>query len=110
MAQPAQEWFLNTPILWLAALVLIGLLRGPQRNAPAILTRPVKFVVASCVAIGLMILVTSNPAVQLSKSNPALSVVWFVLMGISTAGWVVSFFWIFFCRDPGKSHEQLPLP
>jgi hypothetical protein len=35
-----QEWFLNTPVLWLGALVLIGLVRGPLRNAPALLKKP----------------------------------------------------------------------
>jgi transitional endoplasmic reticulum ATPase len=102
VAQPPQEWFLNTPVLWLAAVVLISLLRGPLRNAPAILKKPLTFVTASCAAVGLMILVTSKPAVQLSKSSPALSVAWFVLMGLSTAGWVVSFFWIFLSRPKQK--------
>jgi len=41
-----QEWFLNTPVLWLAALVLISLLRGPLRSAPALLKKPLKFAAA----------------------------------------------------------------
>ena len=97
-----QEWFLNTPVLWLAALVLISFLRGPLRNAPALLKKLLRFVVASCLAIGLMILVTWKPVVQLSKNSPVLSVVWFLLMGLSTAGWVVSFFWIFLSRGKRK--------
>src|SRR5208283_4039256 len=102
MAHSHQEWFLNTLVLWLAALVLISLLRGPLRNAPALLKKLLKFVVASCVALGLMILVTWKPVVQLSKNNPVLTVVWFVLMGSSTAGWVVSFFWIFLSKAKKK--------
>ena len=37
VARLPQEWFLNTPVLWLGALVLISLVRGPLRNAPALL-------------------------------------------------------------------------
>lgn len=99
MAQPPQEWFLNTPVLWLAAVVLIGLLRGPLRNAPTLLKKTLKFVVVSGFAVGLTILLTSDAAVQMSKSGPILSIVWFLLMGISTVGWMASFFWIFLSRS-----------
>lgn len=99
MAHPPQEWFLNTPILWLAAVVLIGLLRGPLRSAPTILKKTLKFVVVSGFAVGLTILLTSDAAVQMSKSGPILSMVWFLLMGISTVGWMASFFWIFLSRS-----------
>ena len=99
MAQPHREWFLNTPVLWLAAVVLIGLLRGPLRNAPTLLNKTLKFVVVSGFAVGLTILLTSDAAVQMSKSGPILSIVWFLLMGISTVGWMASFFWIFLSRS-----------
>ena len=39
MAHSHQEWFLNTPVLWLGALVLIALVRGPLRNAPGLLKK-----------------------------------------------------------------------
>ena len=55
VARLPQEWFLNTPVLWLGALVLISLVRGPLRNAPALLKKPLKFAAASCVALGLII-------------------------------------------------------
>jgi transitional endoplasmic reticulum ATPase len=106
VTQPPQEWFLNTPVLWLAALVLIGLLRRPLRNAPIFLKRLVRFAVASCLALGLTLLVNSKPAVQLSKDRPEFSVVWFLLMGLSTAGWIFSFFWIFLSRQ----HRRRMLP
>src|SRR5271166_3884235 len=98
-----QEWFLNTPVLWLGALVLIGLVRGPLRNAPALLKKPLKFAAASCVALGLMILVTWKPVLQLSRGNSGLSVLWLALMGLSTAGWLASFFWIFLARPRRRS-------
>jgi hypothetical protein len=63
VAQPPQEWFLNTPVLWLAAVVLIGLLRGPLRNAPAILKKPLKFGVATLAALGLLILLVWDPVI-----------------------------------------------
>src|SRR5271165_5846184 len=46
VARLPQEWFLNTPVLWLGALVLIALVRGPLRNASALLKKPVKFAAA----------------------------------------------------------------
>jgi len=103
VARLPQEWFLNTPVLWLGALVLIGLVRGPLRNAPALLKKPLKFAAASCVALGLMILVTWRPVLQLSKSNSGFSMLWFVLMGLSTAGWLASFFWIFLARPQRRT-------
>lgn len=99
VAQPYREWFLNTPLLWLAALLLIGLLRGPLRNVPTLLKKTLKFVVVSGFAVGLTILLTSDAAMQMSKSSPILSIVWFLLMGISTVGWMASFFWIFLSRS-----------
>ena len=47
VARLPQEWFLNTPVLWLAALVLIGLVRGPLKRAPALLKKPLKFAAAT---------------------------------------------------------------
>jgi transitional endoplasmic reticulum ATPase len=99
VAPPHQEWFLNTPILWLAAVVLIGLLRGPLRNAPTLLKKTLEFVVVSGFAVGLTIMLTSDAGVRMSKSGPILSVIWFLLMGISTVGWMASFFWIFLSRS-----------
>jgi transitional endoplasmic reticulum ATPase len=98
LAYSHHEWFLNTLVLWLGALVLISLLRGPLRSAPALLKKPLRFAAASCVALGLMFLVTWKPVLQLSTGNSGLSLVWFALMGLSTAGWVASFFWIFLAR------------
>ena len=68
VAHSHQEWFLNTPVLWLGALVLIALVRGPLRNAPGLLKKPLKFAAASCIALGLVILLMWEPVPkQLSK-------------------------------------------
>lgn len=54
-------------MLWLAAFVLIGILRGPLRNAPTLLKKTLKFVIVSGFAVGLTILLTSDAAVQMSN-------------------------------------------
>ena len=71
VARLPQEWFLNTPVLWLGALVLIGVARGPLRNAPALLKKPLKFAAASCVALGSVILLMWAPVLQTAKQNQA---------------------------------------
>jgi ATP-dependent Zn protease len=101
--QPPQEWFLNTPLLWLAAVVLIGLLRSPLRNAPVILKKPVSFVIASCIALGTVILLMWGPVLQTAKQNKALGPFWILLLGVTSIGWVVSFFWIFLSRPERKT-------
>ena len=102
MANLSQEWFLNTPVLWIGALVLMSMSRGPLRNSPAFLKKLLKFVVASLIAVGLMILVMWDPVLKQTKANAILSVVWFLLIGLSTFGWVISFFWIFLSRPKQK--------
>ena len=119
MARLPQGWFLNTPVLWLAALVLTGLLRGPLRRAPALLRKPLKFAVASCISLGLIILLTSKSFVQQTKGSSGLSLLWFVLMGLSSLGWLASIFWIFLARPKRRlapvpaaigGSVQLPTP
>ena len=107
MARLPQGWFLNTPVLWLAALVLTGLLRGPLRKAPGLLRKPLKFVAASCISLGLIILLTSKPFVEQTKGGSGLSLLWFVLMGLSSLGWLASFFWIFLAR-PRRRLASVP--
>src|ERR1035441_10571072 len=55
-----------------------------------------------------MILVTWKPVLQMSKGNSGLSLLWFALMGLSTAGWLASFFWIFLAR-PQRSTGAVPV-
>ena len=98
MARLPQEWFLNTPVLWLAALVLIGLVRGPLRKAPALLKKPLKFAAATCVALGSIILLMWNPVLQTAKQNKPLGPLWILLLGVTSIGWIASFFWIFLAR------------
>lgn len=98
MAQPPQEWFLNTPVLWLAALVLIVILRGPLRYAPGLLKKPLRFVAASCIAFGTIKLAMSAGVLRLSKESSPLNLLWFFVVEASIIGWIVSFFWIFLSR------------
>ena len=102
VAHSHQEWFLNTPVLWLGALVLIGLLRGPLRNAPALLKKPLKFAAASLTALGFAILLLWEPVVLRAKQSGALTAIWILLSGLTPIGWVVSFFWIFLSKSKRK--------
>jgi hypothetical protein len=104
VAQPTQELFPNTAILWLAALVLIGLLlRGPLRNSPVILKKPVKFVVASCIALGFAIFLLWNPVQKTAKQSSALTVLWVLFSGLTPIAWIISFFWIFLSRSKQRA-------
>jgi transitional endoplasmic reticulum ATPase len=102
VAQPPQEWFLNTPVLWLTAVVLIGFLRGPLRNAPAVLKKPLKFVVASCIALGFAIFLLWDPVQKTAKRSSALTALWVFCSGLTPLGWIVSSFWIFLSRSKQK--------
>src|SRR5664280_1478658 len=103
LAHSHQEWFLNTLVLWLAALVLISLLRGPLRSAPALLRKPLKFVVASLIALGFAIFLLWEPIALRAKQSGALTAIWILLSGLTPIGWVVSFFWIFLARPQRKT-------
>jgi transitional endoplasmic reticulum ATPase len=102
VAQPPQEWFLNTPVLWLAAVVLIGLLRGPLRNAPALLKKPVKFAVASLITLGFAIFLLWDLVQKTAKQSSALTALWVLFSGLTPIGWIISSFWIFLSRSKQK--------
>src|ERR1017187_371762 len=84
VAHSHQEWFLNTPVLWLGALVLIGLVRGPLRNAPGLLKKPLRFAAASCIALGAVILLMWDPVLQTAKQNKPLGPLWILLLGVTS--------------------------
>ena len=103
-----QQWFLNTPVLWLGALVLIALVRGPLRNAPALLRKPLKFAATSCFALGAVILLMWDPVLQTAQQNKPLGPFWILLLGITSIGWIASFFWIFLPR-PKRRLAAMPV-
>ena len=103
VARLPQTWFLNTPVLWLGALVLIGLVRGPLRNAPGLLKKPLRFAAASSIALGAVILLMWDPVLQTAKQNKPLGPLWILLLGVTSIGWIVSFFWIFLARPKRRS-------
>ena len=108
VARLPQEWFFNTPALWLGALVLILLVRGPLRNAPALLKKPLKFVAVSAVALGAVILLMWDPVLQTAKQTKPLGPLWILLLGVTLIGWIVSFFWIFLAR-PKRRLAAVPV-
>ena len=93
-----REWFLNTPVLWFGAFVLIAMLRGPLRGAPVFVRKLLKFAVSSLIALGLLILVTWKPVIEMAKPNKSLSILWIFAWGLAPIGWLISFFWIFLSR------------
>ena len=64
VARLPQEWFLNTPVLWLGALVLISTIRGPLRNAPVFIKKLLSLAVASLIALGLLASLVWEPVHQ----------------------------------------------
>ncbi len=108
VARLPQEWFLNTPVLWVAALVLISLLRGPLRRAPALLKKPLMFVVASLIALGFAIFLLWQPVALRARQSGALTGIWILLSGLTPIGWIVSFFWIFLSR-PKQKPRAIPV-
>ena len=82
-------------MLWLAAVVLIGLLRGPLRNAPALLKKPLKFAVASVLALGFAIFLHWDSVQKMAKQSSGLTALWVLLSGLTPVAWIVSFFSIF---------------
>src|SRR5271166_5650603 len=98
VAHSHQEWFLNTPVLWLGALVLIALVRGPLRSAPGLLRKPLKFAAASLIALGLLVLLVWKPVIETSKISPAFTALWILLVGLTPIGWIVSVFRILFSK------------
>ena len=92
VARLPQEWFLNTPVLWLAALVLMSTMRGPLRSAPIVLRKLVSLAVASLLAFGLLVLLVWEPVIKLSKMSSVLTAVWILLLGLTPIVWIVSLF------------------
>jgi hypothetical protein len=83
-----QGWFLNTPVLWLAALLLDAAVRGPLRNAPGFVTKLFRLAAATLIAIGLLISLVWDSVLKASKSSPVLTAIWIVLLGLTPIVWV----------------------
>ena len=105
VARLPQEWFLNTPVLWLGALGLLGTIRGPLRNAPMFIKKLLRLAVASLVALGLLVLLVWEPVIKASKASPVFTALWILLLGLAPIGLIVSFFRILF----SKTNQQRAL-
>ena len=82
-----------------------------------LLKRPLRFAAVSCFALGSLILLMWDPVLQTAKQNKPLGPLWILLLGITSIGWILSFFWIFLARprqrlaastDPVGSSVQRP--
>jgi transitional endoplasmic reticulum ATPase len=105
VARLPQEWFLNTPVLWLGALVLVSTIRGPLRNAPMFIKKLLSLAVAGLVALGLLVLLVWEPVIKASKASPVFTALWILLLGLAPIGLIVSFFRILF----SKANQQRTL-
>jgi hypothetical protein len=94
VARLPREWFLNTPELWLGALVLIGTIRGPLRNAPMFIKKLLSLAVAILIALGLLVVLVWEPIINASKASPVFTALWILLIGLVPIGLIVSFFGI----------------
>ena len=105
VARLPQEWFLNTPVLWLGALVLVSTIRGPLRNASMLIKKLLSLAAASLVALGLLVLLVWEPVIKASKAPPVFTALWILLLGLAPIGLIVSFFRILF----SKANQQRTL-
>jgi len=102
VARLPQEWFLNTPVLWLGALVLISTIRGPLRNAPMFIKKLLSLAVASLIALGLLAALVWEPVIKVSKASPAFTALWILLLGLAPIGLIVSFLKILLSKSNQK--------
>jgi len=89
-------------MLWLKAVVLIGLLRGPLRSLPAVLKKPLKFVVASCICAWICDLPPLGSRQKTAKHSSPLTGLWVLFSGLPPIGWIISSFGIFLSRPKQK--------
>ena len=92
VARLPQEWFLNTPVLWLGALVLISTVRSPFRNAPLFIKKLLSLAVAILIALGSLVVLVLEPVIKASKVSPVFTALWILLIGLVPIGLIVSFF------------------
>ena len=90
MAQPPQEWFLNTPVLWLAGLLLLGILRGPLRHTPATVRKSLRILLVSVFALGFLLLLVWQPVLWASKQSVGFTALWILALGLTPIAWLNS--------------------
>lgn len=95
MAQPPQQWFLNTPVLWLAGLLLLGILRGPLRHTSAALRKTIGFLVVSMLALGFLLLLVWQPVLSASKKAVGFTASWILALGLTPIAWLIAVVRIF---------------
>jgi transitional endoplasmic reticulum ATPase len=118
VAHPPQEWFFNTPVLWLTAVVLIFLLRWPLRNAPGLLKRVLKVATVSLGALGFALFLLSPPIQQMARQSNGLTIAWVLLSGLTPIVWLLWSGRILFSRNrrpithfvTAASRSRIPTP
>jgi len=117
VAQPPQEWFLNTPVLWFAGLLLLGILRGPLRHASAAVRQSVRFLLVSVLALGFLLLLVWQPVLRATKQTAGFTALWILALGLTPIAWLISVVRIFrserkqeFRKTPAPFCTATPLP
>jgi len=103
------QWFLNTPVLWLGALVLFSLLRGPMHGAPGFIKKLLKIGISTLIAFGLVILLMWEPLREAAKRAPPLvGGIWLFLVMSTGLVWQIAFWWILFAK-PKQRQFAVPI-
>ena len=56
------------------------------------LRKPLKFRVASLLALGFVIFLLSEPVINAKQMSTVLTALWILLLGLTPIGWIVSLF------------------
>lgn len=104
-----RQWFLNTPVLWLGALVLTKLLRGPMARGPSLARKLLKISISTLFALGLVILLRWHPIRESARrASPAVNAIWLFAVALCVVLWQVSVVWILTWK--GKRRGSIVAP
>jgi transitional endoplasmic reticulum ATPase len=106
-----RQWFLNTPVLWLGALVLTKILRGSMGRAPSLVRKLLKITISTLFALGLVILLTWDPIREWARrANPAVNAIWLFAVSLCVVVWQVSVVWILIARRKARQSPIASTP
>jgi transitional endoplasmic reticulum ATPase len=108
VATVPQEWFLNTPVLWGGAVVLIAILRGPLRRAPIIIKKLLRLGVASLILLGFLILLVWDPVIKASKEFPVITALWILGFALTPIVWIIALYRILRGRKQVRATAVTP--
>lgn len=88
-------YVLSTPVLWLFALALLAIVRGPLRDAPSFLRKVIQIIAATAFSGGLLILLMWEPVHQAAlKAEEPARAIWFLTVCLTFPVWLAWIVWI----------------